>query len=284
MKLKISFIIVCYNTGELLETCLTSLLKKCPDQEYIAVDNHPEHPDTARFSAVFPEVRFIESPENGGFGAGNNLGASNAKGNILFFLNPDTEVMRFETAKLLKAFAENRDRICGFPLVYPNGKYCKPLKYIPELDFLYPKGMYNRLYKRVFSKDREVSRLMYISGAAFALEKSLYEKAGGMDEEYFLFFEENDLRMSLKKIKSYTPYVLSEGFSIIHNEGTSYSRNAITWQAQSLYHYSLKWNKLYLIRLKLLGVTLSYIKKRLLKKDTLSSEMLYRELKGLVKK
>ncbi|MDC7234671.1 MAG: glycosyltransferase family 2 protein [Spirochaetales bacterium] len=275
----LSIIIVTYNSGSVLEDCLESLKKTIPEAEVLVVDNHPEQTDTKAFDTKYSKVRFISNPANTGFGAGNNMGAREAMGEYLFFLNPDTTIEKFNLPKLMQFQKNNPDALTGFPLYYPDGGWCKPLKYLPEIDFILPKKLYNRLWDRYMTKDGFIPQKLYISGAAFIIKADLFQEAGGFDEAQFLFFEENALRSALLKLGHYKPAVLSEGFRIIHHEGTSYNRNAIAWYTDSLYHYASKYGKNYLIPYKLFCVRLSRMMGNLRGKDTKSKDILITELK-----
>jgi GT2 family glycosyltransferase len=280
LEMNISVIIVSYNSGTILKDCLESLEKHFKEDEILVVDNHPDDIDSKMFSSLFPWVHFLSNPENSGFGAGNNFGAAHAKGNILFFLNPDTVIEEFDRDSFLEYIEINPEGICGFPLFYPDGKYCKPLKFLPEIDFIFPKKLYEPLYRKLLRSNHRISRLLYISGAAFTIKKELFEGAEGFDSKYFLFFEENDLRSSLLKLKRYNPFVLSNGFKIIHHEGKSYNKNAINWYADSLRLYAGKYRKKYLIPYKRFCVSISLLIGNLRGKDGESKRILLKELKS----
>ncbi len=277
---KLSFILVTYASGAVLEDCLRSL-QNFQDQEIqvLVVDNHPDSPDLKSLGPRFKGVRFINNPQNNGFGGGNNLGAASARGDLLFFLNPDTVLESFDKEGLLSHFESHPQGICGFPLYYPEGGYCKPVKFVPEVDFILPKALYKLYYRYFLGKNRRLPGLSYVSGAAFAISRDLFERAGGFDEDYFLFFEENDLRCRLKKAGVYTPWYLKEGFRIIHYEGKSYSRNAIRWYSQSLKKFAAKHRKPYLPPYKVFCVSLSRFLKRIRKGDVDNLTFLIGELK-----
>lgn len=279
-KISLSIIIVSYNSGSILEDCLNSL-KPLLDLniQIIVVDNHPDNKDKDSLEKKFRDVLFISNPGNNGFGGGNNLGAASAEGDILLFLNPDTVLESFDTQRLLSHFKSQPESLCGFPLYYPEGKYCKPVKLIPEIDFILPKKLYQPFYKNHLNKSGKLPQLSYVSGAAFAIPKDLFEDCGRFDEDYFLFFEENDLRCRLKRMKKYNPWYLKEGFRIIHHEGKSYSRNAIVWYTKSLKLFSQKQQKPYLIAYKLFCVRLSRLLKNIKKRDSTNLSILIEELK-----
>ena len=98
----VSIIIVNYNTKHLLEDCLSSLyaLTQSIDFEVIVVDNASSDDSETYITRKFPQVKWINSGENIGFGRANNLGAKYADGKYLFLLNSDTLLLN----NAIKAF------------------------------------------------------------------------------------------------------------------------------------------------------------------------------------
>ena len=89
----LSIVIVNYRAWDDLGRCLDSLEpirdREEPSIEVLVVDNGSGDGRTARFRELYPWARLIESPVNGGFAYGCNLGAGEARGSELLFLNPD---------------------------------------------------------------------------------------------------------------------------------------------------------------------------------------------------
>src|ERR1051325_6290564 len=85
----VSIIIVTYNSTNWIVDCLNALIaqEQAPPYEIIVVDNASTDSATQIIERAFPGVRLILS-ENRGFGAGNNVGAKNARGSWLAFINP----------------------------------------------------------------------------------------------------------------------------------------------------------------------------------------------------
>src|SRR5262249_60269876 len=89
-----SVVIVNWNAGESLATCVASLAddarRGC---EVIVVDNASSDGSTALVRAAFPWLTVIETGANLGFAAGANHGAARAQGGVLAFLNPDARLL-----------------------------------------------------------------------------------------------------------------------------------------------------------------------------------------------
>ncbi len=183
MKPKLSIIIVKYKSGKYLPDCLKSIGKN-PPWEVIVADN---------------------DKENIGFGAGCNKGAKKAKGEFLFFLNPDTIVQPGAIDHLAGFLKKHPDAGIAAPLLldenknpYPlqgSGKLT-PLTAIFALSFLNKYFPNNPISYRYFLKNRDkttVCEVETVPGAAFMIRREVFEKIGGFDENFFLYFEETDL-------------------------------------------------------------------------------------------
>ena len=187
-----SIIIVDYNAGEKLVACLSSIERsKGVNTEIIVVDNASTDSLAETIEADFPEVRLIKSETNLGFGGGCNLGARQASNDYLIFLNPDTTVepgwlealleplrrdygVGLVTSKILMAQDPERINACGNTVHITGIAMCRGLG-MPRTDF---------------NKAEEVPA---VSGAAFAIRRTLFELLGGFDEEMFLYMEDTDL-------------------------------------------------------------------------------------------
>ena len=124
--MKLSVIILNYNVQYFLELCLRSVEAAILniDAEIIVVDNNSEDGSCQMVKAVFPKVKLIENKDNYGFSKGNNIGVSQAKGEYLCILNPDTVVAEDTFLKLL-GFSENKEKlgIVGCKLINGRGDF-----------------------------------------------------------------------------------------------------------------------------------------------------------------
>ena len=98
-----SVIIVAYNSRDYIPACLSSVTSALEniDSEIIVVDNGSPVPILPAQKQAFPQVKWVDSSENLGFGKGCNLAARSATKDVLFFVNPDTVVSKETFAKTL---------------------------------------------------------------------------------------------------------------------------------------------------------------------------------------
>ena len=90
----LSLIIVNYRSWGHLQTAFDALLPEFPFDEWqiIVVDNESDYELLNEFQSRFDKITFIANPVNGGFAFGANLGAAQAQGAQLIFMNPDVIV------------------------------------------------------------------------------------------------------------------------------------------------------------------------------------------------
>src|SRR6478752_298036 len=103
--MKISIIIVTYNTRRQTLECLASLANETPDgTEVVLVDNGSTDGTAPAVRAAFPQVTVDEAGENLGFARGVNRGIARSTGQQVLLLNPDTTVLP-GAIRMLSAFA-----------------------------------------------------------------------------------------------------------------------------------------------------------------------------------
>ncbi len=208
MKPAISIIIVNYNNGDVLPACLNAVRKWVDGSlaEIIVVDNDSSDGSPARLAAVFPEVQWVMAGENMGFGRANNLGASTARGDYLFFLNPDTELLSPVPA-LLKALLEqdaySQVGVAGVSIVnefekadVAAGNFPTPATLLQEL---FPARLFPYTLRTAPLSENVVS-VDYVSGADLFFRRFVFEQAGGFDPDFFLYYEETELQYRVAKM------------------------------------------------------------------------------------
>lgn len=205
----LSVIIVSWNTCDLLRRCVQSITDHQGnlDLEIIVVDNASRDGTPAMLRAEFPHVRLIETGANLGFSAGNNTGLAAAQGDWLLLLNPDTEIVGDALQQMMATLADNpfagvvgprvqygdgTEQITRhrFPLLWTLGTASTPL--VPLFAPLLNRFYYQRAIPAapVFTD--------WLTGAALLLRREVYERVGGFDDQFFMYYEETDWQRRIK--------------------------------------------------------------------------------------
>ncbi len=229
-RVVVSIIIVHYKAKKELFTCLESVsrLEKQIPFEVIVVDNDEENLKQALQKYSF--VVYLKNKDNIGFGAANNVGANYARGEYLYFLNPDTVTRHNVVSELVSFLEKHKDAGVVSPLLL--GKDQKPYQQgarnLGVLQGLVSLSIINRLFpnnpvsRRYFLSDWDRSSIKEVDvvpGTAFMIKKQLFDQIGGFDERFFLFFEEFDLCKRLKE-RGYKLYIVPSA-KVQHTWGVS---------------------------------------------------------------
>lgn len=212
---EITVSIVSYNTCALLRACLRSLTAREQDGEamleIIVADNGSTDGSADMVKLEFPHVQLVETGGNIGYGRANNAALANARGRHVFILNSDTEVE-------LGALAEMRDFLDANPnvgavggrLILPDGATQPSCATDPTLASVFWEQTY--LYKLFPANKTTGGYLMtdwdygerrsveQVCGACIMVKRALWERIGGFDPAYFMYFEDTDLCVRIREI------------------------------------------------------------------------------------
>ncbi|MDP3987954.1 MAG: glycosyltransferase [Candidatus Levybacteria bacterium] len=212
--MKLSIIVVHYKVKDRLFECLRSIRNNNPKFKFevLVVDNDEEKIIEKELKKSFPWVKYIKNSKNTGYGAGNNLGAKNANGELLMFLNPDTVILPNAFDSLIKFMEKNHEVGIVAPLLldknnipykFQGTKELTPLRGIFALSFLnriFPNNPVSKKYWLFGWDKKDIKEVDVIPGTAFVIRKDVFNKVGGFDERFFLYFEEFDLCRKVKKL------------------------------------------------------------------------------------
>ncbi len=181
----ISIIIVNFNGRKLLEQCLKSLSKiNYENYEIILVDNNSTDSSIEFVKKAYPSTIIIKLDKNYGFAEPNNIGAKNAKGNFLVFLNNDTVVCPNFIKEMLKVFfQDSKIAICQSLLLKPNGDIDSSGDFIDTIGRAYSSR----------EKVNEVKKILSAKGACMMVRKESFWDLGGFDKKIVISFEDVDL-------------------------------------------------------------------------------------------
>jgi GT2 family glycosyltransferase len=213
MSVDVSVLIVSYNTRHLLDECLTSILAetRCA-HEIIVVDNASTDGSANMVRRRYPDVMVIENERNVGFAVANNQASQFARGRYLFCLNPDTIILSSAIDQLVE-FLDLHPTVgvCGprnvnarmgisrscytFPTV--RGAFLGNMCHTPLRPLV--KGYHHYRSKRALPSGNQIQDVDAVRGCSLLIRADLYRRLGGMDEGFFLYFEEIDLCYRVKQ-------------------------------------------------------------------------------------
>jgi len=234
--MKTSIIILTFNGLELNKKCIDSILQNTEgDFEIIVVDNDSQD-GTVKYlkSLSDKQIRVIFNKENTGFARGNNQGAKRAIGDILVFLNNDTEVTRGWLLPLQNTLASKEISIAGPKLLYPDGK-------IQHAGVAFTdKGMPRHIYRRFDSNFPPANRkkeYQAVTGACLAIKKEIFDRVGGFDEKYINGLEDVDLCFKVRKSGFRVMYCPKS--VVVHHE--SVGKDRFKYLYRNIEYYQSKW-------------------------------------------
>lgn len=205
----LDIVIVNWNTGDALRTCLQSIADGAAGvdlQRVAVVDNASTDESMTRASGVPLPLTLVRNETNRGFGAACNQGAAGSRADYLLFLNPDTRLLPDTLARTL-AFLESPDQattgICGIRLLDDGGHASTSAARFPSPRILFGEATgLGRLLPGVFPRHLLTARdcadtrdVDQVIGAYFVMRRPLFESLGGFDERFFVYFEEVDLSL-----------------------------------------------------------------------------------------
>ena len=228
-----SVIIVAYNSCDFIPACLKSVRDACEgiDAQIIVLDNGSKDPILPEIKAYFPEVLWLDSKENLGFGKGCNLAEKQATKPYLFFINPDTVISRDSFREML-AFMESHPEAgtVGCRILNEDGSIqwaCRrsfptiisAVSKTIGLAAMFPKNKLLASYNMTYADPDEMIEVDAISGSFFCIKRELYETLNGFDEDFFMYGEDLDLCFRTKAAGFKNYYTPST--NILHFKGQS---------------------------------------------------------------
>ena len=222
--MKLSVVILNYNVRYFLELCLKSveLATKNIDAEILVVDNNSTDDSCKMVKKLFPEIKLLENKENLGFSKGNNIGVSQATGEYVCILNPDTVVAEDTFEKVL-AFTDSKENLgmVGCRLIDGKGQF------LPESKRNIPTPLVS--VKKILGNSKayyannlgqlENGKVKILVGAFMLLKRNLYLDLNGFDEDYFMYGEDVDL--SYRVLEKGLDNFYYGNSTIIHYKGES---------------------------------------------------------------
>lgn len=232
--MNVSVIIVNYNTLKLTKTTIDSIIEKTKNLKYeiILIDNASTDGSVEFFEKEYKnKIILIKNSTNLGFGRANNKGIEIAKGKYIFLLNSDTLLIN-NAIKILFDFMEKNDNCgaCGGNLF---DEYLNPVhSFIAEVPYVSLITEFNvylnfieKIKYKILKKRRDFNyknkpiEVGCITGADLMIRKSVLDKVGYFDKDFFMYSEECELEYRIVK-ENYKIFSVPDA-KIIHLEGQS---------------------------------------------------------------
>jgi len=230
----LAVIIVTFNSISEIDACLDSLIgHTAPFPTTITVvDNGSKDGTAAHVRKKYAMVQVIDSGGNIGFAKANNIGIRKTKSDYVLLMNPDTVAPPGAIQTLVRGLASHPEAaIAGARLLSDRG--------FPELSWGEAITPWNETKQMIFSRlylrklrfvvrkmdrlSRQAREVDWVSGACMVIRRPDLEAVGGLDERYFMYNEDVDLCLEMKKRGRTTLYIA--GAEVLHYRGKSAPKN-----------------------------------------------------------
>jgi GT2 family glycosyltransferase len=236
----ISFIIVNWNTRDILINCLHSIYKTATDIDFeiYVVDNNSTDGSQEAIKKHFPEINLIENKTNTGFAHANNQALEIMQGRYALLLNSDTILQDGAVRKLLSFMNDFPGAgIAGAQLLNNDGSKQNSIDNFLSLET----EVFNKSFLRILFPNKYPSKrrschspiaVDSVIGACMMVRKA---EVGFFDEDYFIFLEETDWCFRMHK-KGWKVYHVPDA-RVFHISG--HSKKKAPWESQIEYYKSL---------------------------------------------
>lgn len=203
--MKLSIVIVSWNTAVILAQCLDSVFAHAPELpfEVWVVDNASTDDSVAMVQQRYPQVKLLQNETNPGFATANNQAMRHCTGEYVLLLNPDTIVYAGALATLVQFLDENGQvGACGARLFNADGSLQLSSYPAPTLgrELLRMFHLDGRIRYHMDEWDTDTPRpVESLLGACIMARRTILEAIGLMDENFFMFSEEIDLCYRIRK-------------------------------------------------------------------------------------
>lgn len=261
----VSVVIVTYECRAFVGRCLAAIPAAAAGCSYevIVADNQSSDGVVQMLREHHPDIRVIEMGSNTGFARANNRAIASARGRMILLLNPDTTPAVASIARLSKFLERNPTAGVVAPrLLNPDLTDQATARSFPTaaaavfgrrsaLSKLFPGNKWSRRYLAGRSvRSSEPFQVDWVSGAAMMVSREVIDRVGGLDEGFFMHWEDADWCHRIKDA-GYAVYCLPAAH-IVHAEGGSrrgwpprqlwaFHRGAYRYYAK---HHARVWNPL----------------------------------------
>jgi GT2 family glycosyltransferase len=215
---RVTAVIVNYQSYDELRGCLASLDRACERISVVVVDHATDPAAADEVLQAFPDVRLLPSTDNNGFAAGINQGARETDTPFLLLLNPDCVVEPEACCRLADCIEQDESvAIAGPRIRNADGSVQQSARRFPDFTTAIagrsswltrvapgnPLSRHNLLVDSTSVSHRDVD---WVSGACMLVRRTAFDVVGGMDEGFFLYWEDADFCRRLKQSGYRTMY------------------------------------------------------------------------------
>jgi len=238
----LSVVVVSWNVVNLLRDCLGSIAAGADGllPEIIVVDNASADGSAAMVRAEFPSALLIANTENLGFARANNQGLRISRGRYVLLLNSDTATPAGALGRLAGFLDSHPEAGAVGPRLLRPGGTPQPYAFgsDPTIGYLLRRGANRLLFRRPLHDwaTTTIQEVDWVSGACLLVRREAIEQVGLLDEQIFMYFEDNDWCLRMRSAGWQVYYVPQ--VEITHLGGQSVAQNPAV---RSAYYRSLEY-------------------------------------------
>ncbi len=199
--MKLSIVTLHTNDTSILQT-LASVYKTVQTPfEYILVDNNCNAQRLQEIKEKYPKIKILQNPTNYGYARGINVGLKHAQGDFILPLNPDILVFENTIDAMVHYMEKHKDIVLLGPRLLNRDKTIQPScrRYPQFFSMLLRRGSLKHFFAQAYASyemhdfnHSEIREVDWMCGGFLLMRKELLEKAGYLDECFFLYFDDVD--------------------------------------------------------------------------------------------
>ena len=195
---KTAIVILNFNGRDYLKQFLPSVIEYSTPHEVVVIDNASTDDSLDLLNKDFPTVKVIPLPKNLGFSGGYNEGLKKVDADYIVLLNSDIEVSPNWVDPVVE-FLENSPDVAACQPKILDFKKKTHFEYagagggfIDALGYPFCRGRLFQSLEEDHGQYNDTREVFWASGACFFVRKEVFEKLGGLEEEFFAHMEEID--------------------------------------------------------------------------------------------
>lgn len=217
MKPCVDIVVVNWNSGDQLKRLIRSVIDYHAGvvKSLIVVDNFSQDDSSNIEESLLLKMpfdfRLIKNDENNGFGVACNQGAESSSAELILFLNPDSilyENSLGASVEYMRRKENSNISVTGIQLLDENGHVARSCARFPSLFmfFIMALGLNRLSFLKSYNHhmtdwDHATScEVDHVIGAFYLIRRNVFEALGGFDERFFVYLEDLDLSLRVKKL------------------------------------------------------------------------------------